>query len=128
MSGQQGDRSPSTPRTDRPQYKRQRGTPTFQTPHRLNKRLPLREAADLESSARRLTFSADTETSQETWSDAELQALVEFVLFHGTGECWPTHKRTEYWKNAADFVKMRAKTSRGRTSEFDIHVIINGHS
>ena len=59
--------------------------------------------AEGEAPVRRLTFGA--ESLKETWSDAELQALVEFVLFHDTGERWPTHKRMEHWKNAADFVK-----------------------
>ena len=42
--------------------------------------------AEGEAPVRRLTFGA--ESLKETWSDAELQALVEFVLFHDTGERW----------------------------------------
>ena len=34
------------------------------------------------------------------WSNAELRALVEFILLHGTGESWPTHHRMRVWEAA----------------------------
>ena len=33
---------------------------------------------------------------------------MEFVLFHGTGEKWPTTKNDAFWNKIAHFVKDRA--------------------
>ena len=34
-----------------------------------------------------------THKAKEKWSDTEIEALVEFSLFHSAGDCWPTHKQ-----------------------------------
>ena len=76
--------------------KRPRGSPTFLTPHRCQKRVPLREicaATNGTVQPRRLSglclqsnSEADHQpTKDENWNDAELKALIEFILFHTTG-------------------------------------------
>ena len=76
--------------------KRLRGTPTFQTPHRPRKRAPLRGIVAGEGDeipVRHLSFDAGPQMEpMGAWSEVEVKALVEFVLFHTTGESWPTHK------------------------------------
>lgn len=70
--------------------KRPRGNPTGQTLSRPRKRIPLRDReADIEVPIRCLAFSAEP---PRQWSEEEIKALVEFVLFHGTREHWPIHK------------------------------------
>ena len=44
---------------------------------------------------------------KEKWTQEELQALTEFVLFHTTGDKWPAHKQPDFWKAASDFMKQR---------------------
>ena len=51
------------------------------------------------------------------WNNAELRALVEFIMLHGTGESWPTHHRMRVWEAAASFIKTRAATTTARSSE-----------
>ena len=45
--------------------------------------------------------------SKEQWSVDELKALTEFIVFHTSGESWPTHKQDVFWKGASEFVKSR---------------------
>ena len=40
-----------------------------------------------------------------------MKALTEFVLFHTTGEKWPTHKHQEFWRSASEFIQQRARTN-----------------
>ena len=115
--------------------KRPRSSPMNLTPHRNEKRMPLRElianhdSGVLTSPTPRLlsrTFQCMDEAIQETrgvqssrklsgkdekWSETEKKALVEFLLFHCTGEHWPGHKNMEFWKSANDFVYTRSGCS-----------------
>ena len=75
--------------------KRPRGSPTMCIPHREQKRVPLREilaaSTDLEPGGpepRCLTYSIVN--VKEKWCNDELKALVEFILFHSSGEQWPS--------------------------------------
>ena len=43
--------------------------------------------------------------SHVPWSEKEVKALVEFILFHSPGDKWPTTKNDHFWRNAAMFVK-----------------------
>ena len=123
MAEEHGDGTPGTPTGGMLSLKRPRGTPTFQTPRRPRKRAPLREIVAQEGEAvpaRRLSFDA----APQSWSGVEVKALVEFVLFHSTGERWPTHKQTVFWSNAAEFVKKRARTSHVRSGKFFILIFV----
>ena len=51
------------------------------------------------------------------WSNAELRALVEFIMLYGTGELWPTHHRMRVWEAVASFIKTRAATTTARSGE-----------
>ncbi len=96
MAEKPGDGTPTEERS----LKRHRSTPTFQTPHRPRKRAPLREipAQVREEGApvRRLSFATAGPPAQGTCTEVELKALVEFVLFHSTGEHWSTHKQEAF--------------------------------
>lgn len=98
--------------------KRPRSSPTFLTPRRPRKRPPLRDSG-LQGSVRHLSFQDETHVhavrSVVSWSKEELKYLVEFILFHGTGQEWPTHKRTAFWEEAGSFVRRRARTSNIRS-------------
>ena len=108
-----------------------RGSPTYTRPP---KRVPLRalyqadiaEQPEGPSSRRRLSLTDDehlsdgvatltrrgySRTSADSWSEAEVKALVEFILFHCNGDKWPTHHQMEFWNSAACFIQTRAKTS-----------------
>ena len=100
--------------------KRPRGSPTLCTPHREQKRVPLREilaaSNNLEPGVpepRRLTYT--NVDVKEKWCNDELKALVEFILFHSSGEQWPTHKQEVFWNGAGDFVKERSGSSQCRS-------------
>jgi len=104
--------------------KRPRGSPTMCTPHREQKRVPLREIMvarnDLEPGGpepRRLTFNnvETTVYTKEKWCNDELKALVEFILFHSSGELWPSHKQEVFWNSAGEFVKERSGSSQCRS-------------
>ena len=87
-------------------------SPTLTIPVRAQKRTPLLEIVDEVGETNvdatlQLTFDCD-ESRGVNWSNAELQALVEFILLHGTGNHWPTHHRMDYWSSAASFVKTRS--------------------
>ena len=102
--------------------KRPRGSPTFHTSHRARKRTPLRQKIPDETSLapRVLRLSAQpTEQSnsklQEKWSDLELQAMTEFVLFHSNGDSWPAHKQKAFWNSASEYVHTRGGNNIVRT-------------
>ena len=102
-------------------HKRPRSSPTYLTPHRSEKRVPLWElvaknGSDAAAAPRLLSeaFQCLDETSQgtkvvrpckdEKWRDSEIKALVEFVVsLH-----WPSHKSMEFWSSASDFVHARS--------------------
>jgi len=44
---------------------------------------------------------------QEKWSDLELQAIIEFVLFQSDGSSWPAHKQEAFWNSASENVHTR---------------------
>ena len=106
--------------------KRPRGSPTCLTPHRCQKRVPLREicaATNGTVQPRKLSSlslqsnseSSHLPTKDESWDEAELKALVEFILFHTIGENWPTHKQMHFWSSASDFVSNRSGITTKRS-------------
>ena len=106
-----------------------RTSPTLHTPQRNAKRTPLRERV-LNSTVHvapqqiRLPFDQPSPVDQaiqkprEKWFNAEIEALVEFVLFHSAGDSWPTHKQDGFWSSAGEFLQKRAKTSMCRTGKY----------
>jgi len=64
------------------------------------KRLPFQHTDRLSISP----VNQSTQNSGEKWSDAEIKALVEFVLFHSSGYKWPTHKLDKFWNSAREFL------------------------
>ena len=91
-------------------------SPTRCSPQSQSKRVPLREITEVNNlqSPRllpsRLTYKDESNKqlkSKVEWSNSELKALTEFVLFHTTGETWPSHKQVAFWKSAGEFVKNR---------------------
>ena len=104
-------------------HKRPRSSPTLLTPQRHLKRVPLRELVVSDCARedgtvtslvpRTLTYETEGGFSdgpvkpKEQWSVNELKALTEFVLFHTSGESWPSHKQDAFWKCASEFVKSR---------------------
>ena len=55
---------------------------------------------------------------KEKWCDNEVKALIEFVLFHSSGEKWPSHKQAVFWNSAGQFVKERSGSSLSRSGMF----------
>lgn len=52
----------------------------------------------------------------ETWSVEENKALVQFVLFHGPEDTWPSHsKSSKFWSEAALFIQRTGGASINRT-------------
>jgi len=47
--------------------------------------------------------------------DAEVKALIEFILLHSTGENWPSHKQMKFWTSAGEFVKRRSGSDTSRS-------------
>lgn len=97
--------------------KRLRCSPANETP-KQSKRIRLRERL-MRPEVRRLTYSkqqCEISNALGTWSQTEVKALVEFVLFYaGTEERWPQHKRGQFWKSAGKFVHERSHSSGART-------------
>ena len=60
----------------------------------------------------------DCGRSVEPWTENEIKALVDFILFHGAGEKWPTTKNDTFWRKAALFVKERSGVHTLRTSKY----------
>lgn len=63
------------------------------------------------------TTKAYLRTETDCWSDNEVKALVEFILFHSKGDSWPCHNRMEFWKAAASFIKDRTNTPHCRSGK-----------
>ena len=106
--------------------KRPRGTPTFQTPHRPAKRVPLRQLPPEEAGVqpRRIIATASSGQAQAskesrrkggTWSRGQIKALVEFVLLHCIGDTWSTHISMAMWTAAGEFVHMRTGDDTARS-------------
>ena len=89
-------------------------------------RCSLRESAHIHR--RRLVFSeggtsatsASVTVHTQTWSEDEIKALLEFLLFHGEAGAWPCHKRDAFWKGAASYVKICSKSSHERTGKHSV--------
>ena len=115
--------------------KRPRGSPTLLTPRRSKKRIPFRELVASGSTVASLvptTLTYETEggcndgptKTKEQWSESELKALTEFVLFHTSGESWPSHKQDAFWKCASEFVKSRGGALNvTRSGKFGLYII-----
>ena len=85
--------------------KRTRGSPTLLTPHRPQKRRPLRRDAGPTppGQPRRLGFEsprapAPVPQQGNAWTDAETKALVEFILITCRGDSWPAIKESTFGK------------------------------
>ena len=63
-----------------------------------------RQIRAFSSLPRCITFT-DESSRPGLWSEAEVKALVEFVLCHSSEDCWPTHQQVVFWSSAATFVK-----------------------
>lgn len=70
---------------------------------------------------RRKLFSSNNQdlgivSTIETWSNEENKALVQFVLFHGLEDAWPSHsKSSKFWSEAALFIQRTGGSSTKRT-------------
>ena len=91
--------------------KRSRISPTLDTLQRNVRRTPLREKAQnatvhVAPRQRRLQLhklspvDQAIQNSREKWSDTEIGALVEFVIWYSAGDSWPTHKQDSFWSSA----------------------------
>jgi len=126
--------------------KQSRSSPTGCTPIRQAKRVPLRSLANHEAQDEfrdseppqdeisqdlqlakvapqpRTLITASRSApniacdSKEKWTEKELKALAEFILFHTPGYSWPGHKHQEFWISASDFIKERVNTPGVRRS------------
>ena len=52
---------------------------------------------------------------KEQWSENEVEALTQFVLFYTSGEKWPAHKKTNFWTGASGFIQQRVGTAVTRS-------------
>ena len=49
--------------------------------------------------------------SKKKWTEQEVKALAEFILFHTPGDYkWPSHKQSIFWASASKFVEHRVKS------------------
>ena len=101
--------------------KRPRSSPMLCTPHREEKRIPLRHITNhcnkstssktsTRLAPRTLISCASDGTSRESkekGTNDELKALTEFILFHTSGESWPAHKLEGFWKSAGEFIQQQ---------------------
>ena len=123
----------SDPSDETANSKRPRGFPTLSTPHRQEKRVALRDLVNHEVNhegrvqgdredhgdtqptpnlaPRRLISCRESSYSREKWSDEEVKALAEFVLFHTPGDKWPSLKQNAFWTSASEFVEQRVESS-----------------
>lgn len=72
------------------------------------------------SISRKLDFSMEKQQEEvvvtETWSDEENKALVQFLLFYGPEDSWPSHsKNSKFWSEAALFVQQNGGSPVKRT-------------
>lgn len=99
--------------------KRSRGTPTFHTPVRPLKRVPLREIAQdnpLVVPPRRLVVPDPAKVlTPAFWSKDEVKALIEFIHVNCKSDCWPSHHSMNMWTAAGSFVKSKLSTRHQRS-------------
>jgi len=98
-------------------HKRSRSSPMCLTPCQCQKRVPLRELAASPPNStqclkpRQFSYRSDSSHPvKEKWTPAETSALIEFILFHTTGDRWPTHKQMVFW-NDREYVQTRSAAS-----------------
>ncbi|XP_065887166.1 uncharacterized protein [Dysidea avara] len=117
--------------------KRARSSPTLQTPHREPKRIPLRQQDQnrnslsprvLSQTFRNRSNHIHNPKPKERWTDSELRALTDFVLFHCEGNAWPAHKREDFWGSASEFVQARSGLSTCRTAQACRFQVVGGLS
>ena len=103
-------------------HKCPRSSPTCLTLRQCQKRTPLRELAASPPNSiqhlepRRLSYQSDSSHPvKEKWTPTETSALVEFILFHTTGDRWPTHKQMVFWSNAGEYVQTRSASNNYRS-------------
>ena len=114
-------------------FKRGRPSPMGVTPEQKRKtrrRTPLRPASSELPQGRTLTYSDETHQVQQpqqhagrcqfvslaAWTDAEMRALVEFLLFYLPGNQWPsTSKKLKLWSSAAKFIHERTGGQQQRS-------------
>ena len=90
-------------------HKRLRGTPTGHTPRRPPKRTPLRVRDQQQQVERcRLSYEAEPKRGPSPWTEEEIKALVEFILFYKKDNKWPSHNTG---KGQADSSKLDAGVS-----------------
>ena len=78
-------------------------------------RAPLRPRNPFQSQEglrRTLQFDAGAAAKRvpqpEAWDKVETKALLEFVLFYGTSDAWPTFTQSgRFWREATDFAEDR---------------------
>ena len=139
--GRESDPSDETANSKRP-----RGSPTLSTPHRQEKRVALRDLVNHEVNhegrvqgdregdhrdtlptpnlaPRRLINCRGSSDSREKWSEEEVKALAEFVLFHTPGDKWPSHKQNAFWTSASKFVEQRVESSVVRRSGMNLSTV-----
>jgi len=85
------------------------------TPCQCQKRVPLRELAASPPNStqrlepRRLSYQSDSSHPvKEKWTPAKTSVLIEFILFHTTGD---THKQMVFRNNAGEYVQTRSAAS-----------------
>lgn len=108
--------------------KRARSSPTLQTPHREPKRISLRQQDQNRNSLSPRVLSQTFRNRsnhnpkpKERWTDSELRALTDFVLFYCEGNAWPAHKREDFWGSASEFVQTRSGLSTCRTGRYTVY-------
>ena len=97
-------------------HKRERSSPTGLTPCQCQKRVLLREFTSASNLTRlepmKLSYGC---RDNSKWTTAEIKALIEFILFHSTGDSWPSHKQMVFWTKAGEFVQTRSASDACRS-------------
>ena len=126
---------PSTP------FKRGRPSPSGVTPlqrRKSRRRTPLRSSTG-SAFARTLTYTEDHEIQQlqqyagrcqfvtaAAWTDAEMRALVEYMLFYSPSNRWPsTSKKLKLWSSAAKFIHQRTRNQQQRSGLSDLFLSLH---
>ena len=86
---------------------------SLSTPRRPRQRVPLRQLP--ETVSRKQLFEPEASISSLPWSEKEVKALVEFILFHDSCDRWPSTKNTKFWKAVSLFVHQRSGADMSRT-------------
>lgn len=68
-----------------------------------------------------ITLTTDTNPDSQrrpVWSDDELSALTDLLLFNSVGDKWLKMKSSAFWSKSAEFVHQVCKTAHTRTGTF----------